>query len=48
MAKFDKYRGFFMSVFHFAIAMGAFIVFSQNYAAIKVYYPWLIRLMGES
>lgn len=46
MAKATKYRGFFMSVFHFAISMGAFVVFSMNPLAMKNAYPWLVRLMG--
>ena len=46
MAKVDRYRGFFMSVFHFTIPMGAFIVFTVNPVAIKEYFPWLMRWMG--
>jgi hypothetical protein len=46
MALATKYRGFFMSVFHYAIAMGAYIVFNINPMPIMDYYPWLIRLVG--
>ncbi|MCL2768229.1 MAG: hypothetical protein FWE49_05845 [Synergistaceae bacterium] len=41
-----KYRGFFMSVFHYAVAMGAYLVFIINPMSIKDSYPWLIRLVG--
>ena len=46
MAMAKKYRGFFMSVFHYAIAMGAYTVFIINPKPILEYYPWLIRLVG--
>ena len=46
MAKADRYRGFFMSVFHFSISMGTFVVFSMNPLQLKTYFPWLLRLMG--
>ncbi|GHV36789.1 hypothetical protein FACS1894187_12030 [Synergistales bacterium] len=46
MAKALPYRGFFMSTFHFAISMGAYIVFSINMSPIKTAYPWLVQLMG--
>jgi hypothetical protein len=45
MAKADRHRGFFMSVFHFVMAMGAFVVFAMNPAPIKTAFPWLLRLM---
>ncbi len=46
IARADRYRGFFLSVFHFTMAMGAFIVYSINPAPIKEVYPWLVRWMG--
>ena len=46
MALANKYRGFFASVFHYAIAMGAYIVFIINPNPIVEYYPWLMRLAG--
>lgn len=46
MAQADRYRGFFLSVFHFSMAMGAFIVYSINPAPIGKVYPWLARWMG--
>jgi hypothetical protein len=46
MAKADRFRGFFMSVFPFVMPMGAFVVFTMNPAPIKESYPWLLRLMG--
>jgi hypothetical protein len=46
MARADRYRGFFMSVFHYTMAMGAFVVFAINPLPIKDSYPWLMRLMG--
>jgi hypothetical protein len=46
MAKADRYRGFFMSVFHFTMAMGAFVVFAMNPLPMKEAYPWLVRWMG--
>jgi hypothetical protein len=46
MARADRHRGFFMSVFHYTMAMGAFVVFSMNPLPIKDFYPWLTRLMG--
>ncbi|WP_314717263.1 hypothetical protein [uncultured Fretibacterium sp.] len=46
MAKADRYRGFFLSVLPFAMAMGAFIVYSVNPASIRKMYPWLVRWMG--
>jgi hypothetical protein len=46
LAKADRYRGFFMSVFHFAMGMGAFVVFVINPIPIKEAYPWLMRLTG--
>ncbi len=48
MAKADRYRGFFMSIFHFTIPMGAFVVFTIMPQSIKDYYPWLLRWMGLS
>jgi hypothetical protein len=46
MAKAGRYRSFFMSVFHFTMAMGAFVVFSMNPKPLQEAYPWLTRLMG--
>ena len=46
MAKTDRYRSFFMSIFHFTMAMGAFVVYGMNPHAIKEVYPWLARWMG--
>ncbi len=46
MAKADRYRGFFLSVFPFAMSMGAFIVYSVNPTPIAKAYPWLVRWMG--
>ncbi|MDR1377812.1 MAG: hypothetical protein LBJ36_02010 [Synergistaceae bacterium] len=46
MARAGRYRGFFMSVFHYAMGMGAFVVFAMNPLPIKDFYSWLMRLMG--
>ena len=46
MAKADKYRGFFMSVFHYTFAMGAYVIFTINPRPIVTAYPWLMRLVG--
>ena len=46
MAKAYKYRGFFMSAFHYTIAMGAYTVFTINPRPIITAYPWLMRLMN--
>jgi hypothetical protein len=46
MAKACRYRGFFMSVFHFTMGMGAFVIFAMNPQPMKEAYPWLIRWMG--
>ena len=46
MAKVDRYRGFFMSVFPFTMAMGAFVIFTLNPPAMKEAYSWLIRWTG--
>lgn len=46
IARADRYRGFFLSVFHFSMAMGAFIVYSINPTPIGTVYPWLARWMG--
>ncbi|MDR2137461.1 MAG: hypothetical protein LBO68_04150 [Synergistaceae bacterium] len=46
MARADRYRGFFMSVFHYTMAMGAFVVLAMNPSPIEDFYPWLMRLMG--
>ena len=46
MAKAYPYRGFFMSVFHYAFAMGAYIVFIINPAPIFEAYPWLVRMVN--
>ncbi len=46
MAMADRHRGFFLSVFHFAMAMGAFVVYSITPAPIGEVYPWLVRWMG--
>ena len=46
IAKTAKHRGFFMSVFPYAISMGAYIVFIINPMPIKEAYPWLMRLVG--
>ena len=46
MARFGQYRGFFMSVFPYVMAMGTFIVFALNPLPIKETYPWLIEWMG--
>ncbi|NLL36610.1 MAG: hypothetical protein GX256_03695 [Fretibacterium sp.] len=48
MAKVDRYRSFFMSIFHFTMAMGAFVVYSMNPTSIRSLYPWLARWMGVS
>jgi hypothetical protein len=48
MAKADRYRGFFMSVFHFTMGMGAFVVFAINPLPMQDAYPWLLRWMGIS
>ena len=45
MAKAHGYRGFFMSVFHFAFAMGAYVVFIMNPRPIVDVYPWLMEMM---
>ena len=46
MASAHKYRGFFMSTFHYAVAMGAYIVFIINPRPIMEAYPWLVNMMG--
>ena len=46
MARAHNYRSFFTSVFHYTIAMGAYIVFSINPSPITDVYPWLMRLMN--
>ena len=46
MARAHKYRGFFMSVFHYTFAMGAYVVFTINPRPITEAYPWLMRLVG--
>ena len=46
MAKAHHYRGFFMSVFHYAFAMGAYIVFIINPTPIFESYPWLVRMVN--
>lgn len=46
MAKVDRYRGFFMSVFPFTMAMGAFVIFTLNPVPMQEAYPWLLRWMG--
>ena len=46
MALAQKYRGFFMSVFHHTIAMGAYTVFIINPRPIMEAYPWLVRMMN--
>ena len=46
MARADKYRGFFMSVFHYTFAMGAYVVFTINPMPITTAYSWLVRLVG--
>lgn len=46
IAKADRHRGFFISVFPYTMAMGAFVVFSMNYQPMKEAFPWLIRWMG--
>ena len=48
MAKAHNYRSFFMSVFHYTVAMGAYIVFTINPRPIMDAYPWLMRLMNFS
>ena len=48
MAKAHKYRSFFMSVFHYTFAMGAYIVFTINPRPITDAYSWLMRLVGFS
>ena len=48
MANSYKYRGFFTSVFHYTMAMGAYVVFIINPIPIMDYYPWLMRLVGFS
>ena len=46
MARADRYRGFFMSVLHYTLAMGAYVVFTLNPTPIAAAYPWLMRLVG--
>ena len=46
MAKAYRYRSFFMSVFHYTFAMGAYVVFTINPTPIAAAYPWLIRLVS--
>ncbi|MDR1648942.1 MAG: hypothetical protein LBR71_01665 [Synergistaceae bacterium] len=41
IAKVGKYRGFFISVLPFAMAMGAFVVFTVNPRPIAEAFPWL-------
>jgi hypothetical protein len=41
IAKAGKYRGFFISVLPFAMAMGAFVVFTVNPRPIFEAFPWL-------
>ncbi|MDR3264999.1 MAG: hypothetical protein LBT15_03210 [Synergistaceae bacterium] len=48
MARADRYRGFFMSVFHFTMAMGACVIFAINPLPMKEAYPWLVRWMGAN
>jgi len=45
MAKAHGYRGFFMSVFHYAFAMGAYVVFIMNPRPLVDAYPWLMEMM---
>lgn len=46
VARADKYRTFFLSVFPYTMSMGAFVVFSMNPKPMQDAFPWLIRLMG--
>jgi len=46
MAKAYRYRSFFMSVFHYTFAMGAYVVFIINPTPAAAAYPWLIRLVS--
>jgi hypothetical protein len=46
MAKAGRYNGFFISVFPFTMAMGAFVVFTLNPRPAAEAFPWLTALMG--
>ena len=46
MAKAYNYRNFFMSVFHYTLAMGAYVVFIINPEPIFEAYPWLVRMVN--
>jgi len=46
MAKAYRYRSFFMSVFHYTFAMGAYVVFTINPTPITTAYQWLMRLIS--
>ena len=48
MSKAYRYRRFFMSVFHYAFAMGAYVVFTINPTPIFEAYPWLVRMVDFS
>jgi hypothetical protein len=46
IARTGRYRGFFISVLPFAMAMGAFVVFTVNPRPIAEAFPWLTALVG--
>ena len=43
----DRYRGFFMSVLPFPMAMGAFVVFAMDPSPMGESYPWMIEWLGR-